>query len=125
MSKKWEWRPDEYNGIVKALKEGRTPMTIGDVLTTKEKEKKMSKNLKGKTRKVDNPYEIYVNERAGWEWRILKHYQSPDKEKSNPYARVFVAAKSPMTYGSFEMGDEYLKNVQEYGRLIFEDKNLK
>lgn len=87
---------------------------------TTEDEKKIlaeEKNEKGKTRKVDNPYEIYKGDDYGyrdWEWRILKHYQTPEKEKNNPYARVFCAVKSPMTYDSWEYGDTYCKDIPGY-----------
>lgn len=77
------------------------------------------KNLKAKTRKLENPYEIYKN--GDWEWRVLKHYQAPDAEKKNQYARVFCAVKSNMTYGSYEYGDTYLKDILSYGRLTFVD----
>lgn len=72
----------------------------------------MGKNKCGKTRKVDNPYEIWVNFAAGWEWRILKKYQNPENEAKNPYARWFTAVKSPHTYGRWEMGDTYVKDIQ-------------
>ena len=35
----------------------------------------------GKTRKVDEPYAVYRGHH-GWEWRVLKTYQRPDKERS-------------------------------------------
>jgi hypothetical protein len=69
----------------------------------------MSKNLHGKSRTVENPYHIIVAD--GWEWRILKRYQSPDAERANPYARWFVAVKSPLTYGSWEYGDTYIREI--------------
>ena len=69
----------------------------------------MSKNLHGKTRSVENPYHIIVQ--GDWEWRVLKRYQSPAAERANPYARWFVAVKSPMTYGSWEMGDSYISEI--------------
>jgi hypothetical protein len=69
----------------------------------------MSKNLHGKSRTVENPYHIIVAD--GWEWRILKRYQSPDAERANPYARWFVAVKSPLTYGSWEYGDTYVREI--------------
>ena len=69
----------------------------------------MSKNLHGKSRTVENPYHIIVAD--GWEWRVLKRYQSPDAERANPYARWFVAVKSPLTYGSWEMGDTYIREI--------------
>jgi len=69
----------------------------------------MSKNLHAKTRSVDEPYLIITE--GDWEWRVLKRYQSPDAERANPYARWFVAVKSPMTYGSWEMGDSYISEI--------------
>ena len=74
------------------------------------------KNLRGKTVKLQDAYEVY--QATGWEWRILKHYQTPDKESDNPHARVFCAVKSPMTYGTWEYGDSYLKDITGYGTLV-------
>ena len=55
------------------------------------------KNECGKTRDVDNPYEVWVSNHADeadcWTWHVLKKYQRPDKEAANPHARWFVAAK--------------------------------
>ena len=78
------------------------------------------KNECGKTRDVDNPYEIWENEGAGWTWHILKKYQRPDKEADNPHARWFVAARSTpcsccSTVGSWEYGDTYVSEIQTYG----------
>ena len=70
----------------------------------------------GKTVKVEQPYATFTNAQ-GWEWRVLKTYQSAKKEKDNPYARWFVAAKSPLTYDSWEYGDTYAKEVEQYGHL--------
>ena len=69
----------------------------------------MAKNLHGKTRPVESPYLIIVQ--GDWEWRVLKRYQSQDAERANPYARWFVAVKSPLTYGSWEMGDTYVREI--------------
>lgn len=69
------------------------------------------KNFMGKTRELDNPYMVFKND-SGWEWRVLKAYQTPDKEISNPYARWFCAVKSPMTHGSWDYGDTYVKDVK-------------
>lgn len=67
------------------------------------------KNPFGKTRKQDNPY---VTLTAGsWEWRILKLWQSPEKSLTNPYARAFCAVRSPHTFGGFDMGDTYLREI--------------
>ena len=75
------------------------------------------KNECGKTRTKDNPYEVWVNE-SGWEWKVLKKYQTPDNERKNPYARWFCAVKSPFTDGSYELGDVYVKDVVSSARLM-------
>ena len=71
----------------------------------------------GKTRKVDDPYATYRGP-EGWEWRVLKTYQRPDKEKSNQCARWLCAVKSPYTFDSFEMGDTYVSDVLNSGLLV-------
>ena len=71
----------------------------------------------GKTRKVEDPYAIYRHENSDFEWRVLKTYQHPEKEVDNVYARWFVAAKSPYTHGSWEMGDTYTRDILTYGTL--------
>ena len=77
----------------------------------------MVKNECGKTRKTDNPYEIWRGEN-GFEWRVLKKYQNPDNEAKNEYARWFCAVKSNFTYGEFEMGDVYVRDIKEYGHRV-------
>lgn len=69
-----------------------------------------NKNLCGKTRKMEDPYEIW--QAGDWEWRVLKKYQTPKKEAENPYARWFCAVKSPFTYGGFDMGDVYVNEIK-------------
>ena len=73
-------------------------------------------NAFGKSAPLDAPYAVYTNPQ-GWEWRILKTYKQPSSEAKDPYARWFVAAKSPMTDGSWEYGDTYKNEVTSYGRL--------
>ena len=69
-----------------------------------------------KTRPVDRPYAIY--EAGDMTWHVLKTYQTPERENTNLHARWFVAAKSPATWGSWEYGDTYKKEVLRYGRLV-------
>ena len=71
----------------------------------------MSKNLCNKTRDVNNPYEIWKSLDDTWEWRVLRKYQNPKNEKKNEYARWFCGVKSPFTYGTFEIGDVYVKDI--------------
>ena len=66
---------------------------------------------------LDAPHAIYANPQ-GWEWRILKTYKQPSSEQKDPYARWFVAARSPLTFGDWEYGDTYKNEVVNYGRLI-------
>jgi hypothetical protein len=79
------------------------------------------KNLCGKTRPLDHPYEIYIaplRDGGVWEWRILKKYQNPDAERKNAYARWFVAARSPMSFNSWEYGDTYIADIVKYARKV-------
>lgn len=72
-----------------------------------------TKNLFGKSRSIDKPYAVYRGNGpfGNTEVRVLKTYQTVDKERSNPYARWMVAVKSDFTYGSFDMGDSYIKEA--------------
>jgi|TARA_R100001244_G_scaffold67742_2_gene55518 hypothetical protein len=74
----------------------------------------MSKNECGKTRKLDEPYEVWVGP-AGFEWRVLKKYQNPEREAENSYARWFCAVKSNFTYGEYEYGDTYVADIKANG----------
>ena len=77
----------------------------------------MTKNECGKTRKTDNPYEIWQGPR-GFEWRVLKKYQNPENEAKNAYARWFCAVKSDFTYGEFELGDVYVSEIKSIGTKL-------
>ena len=78
----------------------------------------MSKNKCGKTVKVEEPYETYVNNMAGFEWRVLKKYQNEENEAKNPYARWYCAVRSPYTYDAWEYGDVYVSEVKKMGRKV-------
>lgn len=65
-------------------------------------------------RNVNEPYEVWRNAH-GWEWRVLKKYQTPEKEATNPYARWMCAVKSPHTFGSYDMGDTYIRDILDLG----------
>ena len=77
----------------------------------------MSKNMCGKTRKIEEPYEVWTGPN-GFEWRVLKKYQTPENEASNHYARWFCAVKSNFTYDSWEMGDVYVSEIKDYGEKV-------
>tara|TARA_R110000787_G_scaffold245308_1_gene351151 strand:+ start:444 stop:740 length:297 start_codon:yes stop_codon:yes gene_type:complete len=73
----------------------------------------MAKNLMGKSHTKDNPYAIYkgMGPFGETEMLLLKTYQVPANENKNPYAKWFVAVKTPMTYGSYDMGDSYIQEA--------------
>jgi hypothetical protein len=70
---------------------------------------KKAKNPYLKLRKIDNPYEIWKSPDKTWEYRVLKKWQIDDNE---PYARWYVGAKTPATFGSWEYGDMYVKDIK-------------
>jgi hypothetical protein len=81
------------------------------------------KNPCAKMRDVNNPYEVWKNS-EGWEWRVLKKWQTPEKETTNPFARWFCAVKSPMTHGSYDMGDVYVKDIPMMGGVKMEESSV-
>ena len=81
------------------------------------------KNPYGKSRDVNNPYEVWQNPQ-GWTWHVLKKYQLERNE--GQYARWFCAVKSPMTYGELEYGDVYKSEIMEFAvrtDVDFDDKH--
>lgn len=76
-------------------------------------------NPMGKSRKVDNPYMTFVY--GDWEWRVLKSYQA---DNAKPYARAFMAVRSPYTFGSWEYGDTYWSDIPEYAERVQCDPTL-
>lgn len=75
----------------------------------------------GKTRKIDEPYETWRGP-SGFEWRVLKKYQTEKNESENPYARWFCAVKSNFTYDMWEMGDVYVSEIKSRGVKVDEAK---
>tara|TARA_Y100001968_G_C19300946_1_gene689013 strand:+ start:672 stop:920 length:249 start_codon:yes stop_codon:yes gene_type:complete len=73
-----------------------------------------------KTRELENPYEVWECSTPFGviEYRVLKKYQSPKKEAENSFARWFTAAKSEATFGRWEYGDTYVRDILSSGRRI-------
>jgi hypothetical protein len=78
------------------------------------------KNECGKTVPINTPYETWKSYDNSWEWRVLKKYQKPSKERENFYARWFCGVKSPHTYGEFELGDVYVNDIKTYAIKVKE-----
>jgi len=74
------------------------------------------KNLLGKARSINDPYAVF--RRGDWTWKLLKAYKSPQSEEKDPHARWFVGAKSPATFGSYELGDDYKKSILDQNPLL-------
>jgi hypothetical protein len=81
------------------------------------------KNECGKTRDKSNPYEVWQMPNGMITWLVLKKYQAPDKEATNPYARWFCLGIGPMTYGEYnvetgevtggyDLGDTYVNEIK-------------
>ena len=83
----------------------------------------LEKNKCGKTRPVENPYEVWQSYCGSWTWKVLKKYQKPSKEEENPYARWFCAVSSPYTYGSYDLGDVYVTEIKNHADIIVKDTN--
>ena len=66
-------------------------------------------NPYGKSVTKESPYATYVD--GDWEYRILKLNQAPENAAKNPFASAFCAVKSPMTYGTFNIGNTYLNDI--------------
>ena len=83
---------------------------------TEQKEALSSKNACGKRRDISHPYEVWEIVGQGWEWRVLKKYQSPKGESTNPYARWHCAVKSPWVT-DYELGDVYIHEIRGSGAI--------
>ena len=83
-----------------------------------------SKNECGKTRDINNPYEVWECKMQlgldvlNIEYRVLKKYKNPKNEAADPFARWFTAAKSEATFGSWEYGDTYVRDIMSTGRRV-------
>ena len=75
------------------------------------------KNECGKTRDVDNPYEVWENAQAGFTWHILKKYQRPDKEAETPTHDGLwqLSRHTPTGHGKWETPMCLKSNNTEYG----------
>ena len=60
------------------------PTSMMNLLQIEGEPMSKEKNLMNKTRPVGNPYEIWKSLDGSWEWRVLKKWQKPSKEKQNP-----------------------------------------
>ena len=72
---------------------------------------------------VNDPYEIYMNFETGYEWRVLKKHQTPDREAENAtkpfnFSRWSVAVQSPFNYGYWIYGDVSKSDITTQGERV-------
>lgn len=89
----------------------------------------MSNNIKeqnpcAKSRTKDKPYEIWKSRCGQFEYRVLKKYQAPSKEAANPQARWYLATKGPGTFGTFELGDGWVRDIKANSVRTYRDPSL-
>jgi len=72
------------------------------------------------------PLEVYATADRSWIWEIYKHYQKPEHERSNPYARVFCRVLSPIVgYTDGEMGDVYINEIERAATKVYDESEGK
>ena len=69
--------------------------------------------------KAEDPQAVFSG--GDFEYRVLKTYQNDD---AKPFARWFLATRSPFTYGSFELGDGYVRDVVLHASLVEVDGRI-
>jgi hypothetical protein len=84
----------------------------------------LQKNQCIKKRDIEQPYEIWSNIELGFEWRVLKKYQSSIKERANRDARWFCAVRSPYTYGQWQYEDVLATDVTNNAQRTHKDPEL-
>jgi hypothetical protein len=67
-----------------------------------------TKNLAGKMRPTENPYEVWRSHDGTWTWNVLKKWQANDDK---PYARWFCNVVTPICPDG-EMGDVYVAEIK-------------
>ena len=76
-----------------------------------------TKNLCGKTRTKDNPYEVWKSLDGSWTWNVLKKWQVADDK---PFARWFCFVTSPFCPEG-EFGDTYVSEIKSQAIKVSSD----
>ena len=77
----------------------------------------MAKNPCARRVPPEHAYEVWQSFNGQWTYFVLKKYQSPEKEATNPYARWYCMVTSPITPKG-EYGDVYIATVKQGTRQI-------
>ena len=76
-----------------------------------------AQNPCGKRMKPEQAYEVWQSFDGSWTYFVLKKYQLPEKEATNPFARWYCMVTSPITPKG-EYGDVYVATVKQGTRQI-------
>jgi hypothetical protein len=78
----------------------------------------------GRTRSIRHPWQVW--QRGLSEWRVLRHYQSPEAEADNPWARVYCFVRSPLCpEGEYAAVFLWLDIVADEAELVLDDDPAK
>lgn len=77
------------------------------------------KNLKNKTRKVDNPYEVW-EQYDGSRLFVLKRTQNPEQEAKNQWSIVNVFVDGPYP----DYGTIYARDLKREWKKIFDELEM-
>lgn len=86
-----------------------------------------TKNTMVKSRTTETPYATFegYGPLGDTTLHVLKSYSKPTIELKKPYARWFVAVKTDMTYGSYDLGDSYVSDCIRGLTLTFASNEFK
>jgi hypothetical protein len=73
-----------------------------------------------KTRKQNDPYEIWASDSGDWTWDVLKFYSN---DLDDRYARVFCKVFSPFTPLG-ELGDVYYNEIKGQATRIYQSPDM-
>jgi len=71
------------------------------------------KNLMNKTRTAENPYATF--KKGNFVSHVIRAYTT----KQEQYSRWYTVAKSDMSYGAYEYGDAYIKEITDNLELVY------
>tara|TARA_R110002124_G_scaffold228922_1_gene394228 strand:+ start:88 stop:438 length:351 start_codon:yes stop_codon:yes gene_type:complete len=71
------------------------------------------KNLMNKTRTAENPYATF--EKGSFVSHVIRAYTTKQEE----FSRWYTVAKSDMSFGQYEIGDTYIKEITDNLELVY------
>jgi len=71
--------------------------------------------------KQNKPLEVWESPDGSWRWKVFRKYQKSHTEAKNPYARWFCGVASPFTYGLYELGDVYARDITGSATLVYSE----